>query len=58
MTKQYLREATLCWRRDAAVPDRLLPWAGVSPKHLVDEPPGANVLRIHLKAGALHEWDL
>jgi hypothetical protein len=36
MTKQHLNEATLCWRRDAAVPGRLLPRAGVSIEHLVN----------------------
>jgi hypothetical protein len=58
MTKKHLNEAALCWRRDAAVPGRLLPRAGVSIEHLVNEPPGTNVLHVHFEAGAPHEWYL
>jgi hypothetical protein len=54
MTKQRLNEVALCWRRGAAVPGRLLPWAGVAIEHFINEPPGTNVLHIHFEAGAPH----
>jgi hypothetical protein len=58
MTKQYLNGVTLCWHRATAMPGRLLSWTDISTEHLVDKPPGTNVLHVHLETGASHKWDV